>query len=112
MKILGAIGAFAGLDFGCGLRQLFPCLRNPQAVFLQQVGAVIQHACIGVPRHAHQFAVDRVVGNYGWKVLGFHAFAVGLEINQVIFQQARPHGVNLHHIDVARFGGKQLAVQR
>ena len=112
MKIFCAFGTFTGLDFGGSLGQLFPSLWHPQAIFFQEIGTVIQQARIGVPRHAQKFAVDRVVGHDGREVLGFNPFAVGLEVCEVIFQQAGPHGVNLHHIDVARFGSKQLAVQR
>ena len=81
-------------------------------MLLKQVFAVVKQACIGVPRHAQQLAVHAVVGNDGGKVLCFNAFAVGLEVGQMVFQQARPDGVNLHHIDVARFGRKQLPVKR
>ena len=112
MKICRTFGPLASLNLGGTFGQLLPSLGYAQAILFQEVCTVVQQACIGVPRHAQQLAVDRVVGNDGRKVLGFGPFAVRLQVRQVIFQKARPHRVNLHHINVARFGGKQLTVQR
>ncbi len=105
------VGALAVLDRLSLLLELGPGLRRVlEAVLLEEIAAVVEETGVGVPRHADQRAVDRVVFDDCREVQRRQLRERRVEIDGVLGHDARPDDVDLIDVVVRRLGAELLVV--
>ena len=101
------------LNIARSVGERLPGGRNVMTVLFQQVFPVVQHPRIGKPRHGDQTIIDGVVDHDRLEMArGCVVTQYLAKIEQVIGQQAGPHHVDLHDVDIAGVGGENLLIER
>ena len=102
-----------GSEDGFGrLGQFGPIARWLLAVFFEEIPAIIKQARVDEERYGDEFPGDGVIGEQRIEmIVQFICRNIGLEIDEMIGERARPDDIDLEYVDVGGARGQELLIE-
>src|SRR5262249_46208437 len=96
---------------GCRL-EVGPLLGHACAVAVEEILAIVEQSSIDEPRHSYELAIDRVIVDDGRELLLLQPlWQIGIQVDQMRGEQARPDDVDLEYIDIRGLRRQDLQVE-